>query len=174
VRGRNTLNTVYTVAKQAQREDQQLVFDDPASDWNVFRNPGAGPRAWVRHSLDHIESGPSAPQACEGEESARFERPHVNEALVRVRAACPGMLIVAEPWDEDWGAEVGGRPVRVYRYWKALRAVEVPAGESEVRFVYRPAAAYRGATLTALGLMLCAGAGIVLWRRPSNAAAASR
>jgi hypothetical protein len=174
VRGRDLLNTVYTVAKQAPRAEMRAVFDDPHSDWNVYLNPGAGPRAWVQRSLDHIEPGAPAPQSCEGEDSARFERPNVNEALVTVRAACRGYLIVAEPWEASWTAEVDGRPVTIYRYWNALRVVEVPAGESTVRFVYRPAPVYWGMALTGLGLIACAGAGFALWRWPSSTPQASR
>jgi hypothetical protein len=174
VRGRAMLNTVYTVARKAQREDQQLLFDDPSSDWNVYRNPDAGPRAWVQHSLDHIEGGGAPPEACSGEESARLNRVSVNEVEVAVRTGCRAYLVVAEPWATGWKAEIGGRPIPIYRYWEALRAVEVPAGESRVWFVYQPASVYWGATLTGLGFIACAVAVFVLWRRPSRAEQASR
>jgi hypothetical protein len=165
VRGRMLLDTAYTVAKTVQRDGQQLAFDDPHSDWNVYRNPDARPRAWVQHSLDHIEDGAPPPESCEGDERATFQRPSVNEAIVEAHAACRGYLIVGEPWDDDWRAEANGKPVRIYRYWNALRAVEIPAGETRVRFVYRPAPVYWGAGLTALGLLACAVAGFVSWRR---------
>ena len=174
VRGRMLLNTKYTVAKQAGQADRQLAYEDPDSDWKVYLNSSAGPRAWMQHSLEHIEPGAPAPDACEGEEVVRFKRPSVNEAVVAVRAACRGYLIVAEPWAEAWQAEIDGQPARVYRYWNALRAVEVPAGESRVRFVYRPAPVFWGAALTGLGVTLCAIAGVVLWRRESSAKQASR
>ena len=170
--GRMILNTRYTVTKVV-RGGQEQVYEDPASEWRVYRNPQAGPRAWVQHSLNHLEAGAPAPEACEGEESARFERPSVNEAVVTVRAECRGYVVVAEPWARAWEAEVDGAPAPVYRYWNALRAVEVPAGESRVRFVYRPAEVYWGGALTGLGLLLCAGAGMMLWRRESNAEQAS-
>jgi hypothetical protein len=174
VHGRALLNTAYTVAKKPQREEQQLVFDDPGSDWNVYLNSGARPRAWVQHSLEHIERGAPAPRTCEGASNARFERPSVNQALITVSAACAGYLVVGEPWDEAWRAEVNGEPVTVYRYWNALRAVEVPAGESTVRFAYEPAPVYWGAMLTGLGCIVCVGAAFVTWRRPSSALDASR
>jgi hypothetical protein len=174
VRGRMILNTVYTVAKQSQQPEQQLVYEDPHSDWKVYRNPQAGPRAWVQHTLDHIEQGAPAPQSCEGEERVHFTRPSVNEVVVEVQAACRGYVVVAEPWAEGWQAQVDGKPTPIYRYWNALRAVEVDEGISTVRFVYRPAPVYWGAALTGLGVILCAAAGVVLWRRSSSAEQASR
>lgn len=170
VRGRMILNTVYAVAKQPQQPDQQLVFEDPHSDWKVYRNPRAGPRAWVQHSLEHIEDGAPPPQACTGEERVRFTRPSVNEAVVEVQAACRGYLVVAEPWAQAWKAETDGAPARVYRYWNALRAVAVPEGITTVRFVYRPAPVYWGAALTGLGAILCLAAGVVSWRRRESSA----
>ncbi|MCB1019820.1 MAG: YfhO family protein, partial [Acidobacteria bacterium] len=174
LRGRMILNTAFTIAKAPQRDDQQLAFEDPASEWRVYRNPAAGPRAWVQHGLEHVENGAPAVEACEDGSIARFTRPSVNEAVVEANAGCRGYLIVAEPWAEAWQAEIDGKPVRVFRYRNALRAVEIPAGASRVRFVYRPAPFYWGAALTALGLMACIGAGVVLWRRPSHEAQASR
>ena len=174
VKGRMVLNTAFTVAKKPQREEQQLAFDDPQSDWNVYRNPDAGPRAWVQHSLEHIEGAATPPEPCAGEERASFERISVNEAEVEVHAACRGYLVVAEPWSAGWEAEAGGKPLEIHRYWNALRAVEVPAGDSRVRFVYRPAPVYWGAGLTGLGLIACAAAGLVSWRRSSRAEQASR
>ncbi len=175
VQGRMLLNTRYTIAKAAQHQNQHLIYEDPRSAWKVYLNPGASPRAWVQHSLEHIESAAPAPESCEGaDESAAFSRPSLNEAVVEVRAACRGYLVVAEPWAAGWQAEMDGGPAKVYRYRNALRAVEVPAGQSTVRFLYRPTAVYWGASLSALGACLCMLAVVVSWRRESSAKQASR
>jgi hypothetical protein len=63
--------------------------------------------------------------------------------------------------------------VEIHPYRGALRLVRVAGGPSPVEFEYRPASAYRGAALTALGMLMSIAAGFVVWRE-SRAAAVSR
>jgi uncharacterized membrane protein YfhO len=65
--------------------------------------------------------------------------------------------VLSENHYPGWRAYLDGRPVGVLRVDYNLRGVHVPAGEHEVRFVYRPKSLMAGAALsllTALGLLL--------------------
>jgi hypothetical protein len=95
-----------------------------------------------------------------------------ERVVVRASASSPGILVLAEAWYPGWEATVSGRPSRVFPVNGWMRAVLVPAGESEVvlRFHSRFLAAGAAASVvSALVLaVLCAG-----WtsprRRPEGA-----
>lgn len=63
---------------------------------------------------------------------------------LRVKAARPATLVVADTDYPGWEATVNGEPVPIRRANLAFRAVEVPAGESNVEFRFRPASARHG------------------------------
>lgn len=163
--GRLLFNTVFTVTQEKQRPNQQLVFSDSRTDWKVFRNPSARPRAWLTHSAGNISglegaaAGPAADCDPEGEQ-ARVETRSLHRVTVRVEASCDGYLVLADPAAPGWIAKVDGRPSELGVYDGAMRAVAVAAGESLVEFEYRPRAVYVGAALSALGFLIC---GLAWW-----------
>ncbi len=167
---RATMGTRYTVAKEPSRSDQVKVYEDP--EWSVFENPSARPRAWLTHSLDDITNaddstaGLPRPGACgEGDEPpVSFVRWTVRRTLLNVNAACPGFLVLTDPWYPGWEAEVDGKLTPILRYKKAFRAVAVPPGEYVVQFVFRPRSIYWGAALTGSGWLLCIAAAVFAWR----------
>ena len=61
-----------------------------------------------------------------------------NDAAWRVESPSAGVLIVPEKRLPGWDATVNGEPAALHVANLALRAVDVPAGESEVRMRYRP------------------------------------
>lgn len=54
-----------------------------------------------------------------------------------VRSSAPALLAMADNWYHAWHARVDGRDTPVLRAYHTLRAVPVPAGESEVELWYR-------------------------------------
>ena len=54
-----------------------------------------------------------------------------------VRSPGPALLAVADNWYPAWRARVNGRDAPVLRAYHTLRAVPVPAGDSEVELRYR-------------------------------------
>lgn len=54
-----------------------------------------------------------------------------------VRSSAPALLAIADNWYPAWHARVNGRDAPVLRAYHTLRAVPVPAGESEVELWYR-------------------------------------
>jgi len=102
----------------------------------------------------------------------------VSEISTRINLSAkmetPGLVVLADLWDQGWHARLNGNEVPVLRVDHALRGVVVPAGNSTLEFFYRPQSFIRG-------LQLCgAAAGIIamllglhFWRskRPANSPA---
>lgn len=112
--------------------------------------------------LSAWEPGPAA----RGAEGAvlEWDRPSPTEVRVRVRAGADGWLEIGESWYPHWQAELDGRPARLLRTDVAFQGVWTPAGEHEVRFVYRwPASIWGSFALSGLGWL---GLGVYgLWAR---------
>ncbi len=73
---------------------------------------------------------------------------------LKVRAPRAGTLEVADVVAPGWRTELGGRVVSEAREVALSRQVEIPAGESVVRWVYEPASYRVGVFLTAAGLLV--------------------
>ena len=59
-----------------------------------------------------------------------------NRMRLQVRAEKPALLVFAENWYPAWKARVGGTEASVLRANHSLRAVAVPAGQSEVEMYF--------------------------------------
>ena len=153
----------------------------------VYENRRALPRAWLAgeaavvgeaEALEVIRAGrlPSGQEweprrtalveaplregtrAGAGEGRVEFVRREANRVELRTRADAPAVLVLGENYYPGWRAEVDGREAEVLRVNYNLRGVEVPAGEHEVRFTYRPRSLTFGVLVTLVTL-----AGLLLW-----------
>jgi hypothetical protein len=84
-----------------------------------------------------------------------------NSVQMTVRAAQPALVFFRDGFDRYWHATVDGRPVFIHRALGAFKAIEVPAGASQVALRYRPP--WIGAALVAAYAALLV-AGLVAWR----------
>ena len=187
-RTQNLLGVSYTLTKQDQRADQQLVFRG-ASGVNVLKNVDAFPRTWIVHrivqaaSLENLrtrlddpafdarstglmlESVPSV-QSCAGDELAQIFERGANSVVIDTRLNCKGMLILSDVWYPGWVAHVDGAPARIYQPYSALRGVVVDRGRHRVEFHYRPTSALVGVVMSILGIVgACA---VAFWERRRN------
>ncbi|MDA1313335.1 MAG: YfhO family protein [Acidobacteria bacterium] len=163
------LNMLYTVSKEKTRDAQIEIYHDP-SGWKVFRNLDAGLRAWRledRSLLDNpADSATALPPAKPCESQADLVSYVLQRESVQARVSVPcdgGYVVFADPYFPGWEAEVDGSPAPLYRAYGALRAVNLAAGEHDVRFVYRPSSVYWGAWLSGFGFLLCFVAAGYLW-----------
>ena len=85
-----------------------------------------------------------------------------NKITARVKTTSNAMLFFSEVYYPAWKAYVDGKPVRLYRAFTSLRAVEVPAGSHIVTLRYESSAFAIGSRITILTLLLSLGALIVL------------
>jgi hypothetical protein len=74
--------------------------------------------------------------------------------VLRVQAPVRGFLYLADTIFPGWTAWIGGQPAELLRANYAFRAVEVPAGESEVTFEYRPRSIRWGAALSLAAILV--------------------
>ncbi len=166
--GRLRLNTKYTVAQKPARDGQVEVYADPHTSWRVYLNPDHGPRAWLEHTADNIETGAAggfAPGGCGGAGSIEYTLVSAQAVRVRATAPCAAYLVVADPYYPGWTATNRGKPTPILRAYGGVRAVMLPAGENLVEFAYRPRSVHAGAILSGIGFLLCCGAAGMLARR---------
>ena len=76
---------------------------------------------------------------------------------LNVKASAPSVLLLNDKFDPDWKVWVNGQPAKLLRCNYLMRGVQVPAGESKVRFHFEPPLTGMKVTLTAVavGLVLC-------------------
>jgi len=117
-----------------------------------------------------LEAQPSFPSTPNGGESPKVEvvRWRNNSYRVRVDAPRPGLVYDAEGFMPGWTATVNGHAAVIQAANYAFRAVEVPAGVSEIEFRYWPPGMTAGLAMTCMSVVV-----LVLlasgWRfRPAN------
>ena len=67
-----------------------------------------------------------------------FAANEADRVVLRVRAGPRGFLFLADEYFPGWHVRVDGREEEILRANHTFRLVEVPRGESEVVFLYRP------------------------------------
>ena len=74
---------------------------------------------------------------------------------VKTSTTEPALLALAQSYYHRWKAYLNGKPVKIWRANHAFQAVEVPAGESQVKFVYEDTPFRYGAIISAGSLAAC-------------------
>jgi hypothetical protein len=88
-----------------------------------------------------------------------------NEIKLNVKTATNGMLWLSEVYYPAWKAYVDEKPVKIYRAFTTLRAIEMPAGTHNVVLRYESDAFQTGSMITIATLLLTLGGlGFVLFR----------
>lgn len=113
------------------REAMLAAFADgiakPGMDWTRTVLLQDEPRAFPP-STTAVSSAPA---------SIRFDADRPDLVRLSVDAPRPGFVQLADNLFPGWLASVNGAPVPTLRSWLTFRTVQVPAGHSEVTFVYR-------------------------------------
>ncbi|MBM3902794.1 MAG: YfhO family protein [Verrucomicrobia bacterium] len=81
---------------------------------------------------------------------------------VGTESSAAGILMLNERWHPDWQVSVDGTPAELLRANLLMRAVAVPSGSHTVEFRYRPTMTPLWITLSAFGVALALGIGLVL------------
>jgi hypothetical protein len=115
--------------------------------WTVVRGPDEAVRAVADPAFDPsrnvvvetdlpppVETSSSATQ--EGAADADYSSNSPQEAVIRVSAKSPTVLLVRTPYDRNWKAFIDGRPAKVFPADFVLQGVWVPAGSHTVRLTY--------------------------------------
>ena len=79
-----------------------------------------------------------------------------NEAVFEVNSNANTLFFLSDSFDPDWQVFTNGSQTKLLRAHYALRAVAVPAGKSEIRFIYAPKSASLGVLASTISLVLLA------------------
>jgi hypothetical protein len=158
----------------------------------LFANDGRLGHAWVNRGVQRVSGDEAALDAVTSgtfdphrwvilEGPTRHTYPAVDPGLPvlplaeRRRSATdvefdieldrPGIFVHSETYYPGWVATVNGRPAPLMVGDYVLRAVELEAGRSTVRFEYRPASVRYGLISSGLGLSAIALLFFVEWKR---------
>jgi hypothetical protein len=133
------------------------VLHDPEAILKELDRDGFEPRATVL-----LEQEPTLPAGAPSGEARRYQEPgrvivrsyEDNRVVLRADFAEAGFLVLNDIYYPAWEAEIDGRPATVYRANYLFRAVALPPGQHEVRFIYRDKMLALGARVAALTLFL--------------------
>jgi len=179
------LNTRYIITEQ-ELDPARFAPLYSTEDYTIYENTHALPRAFMVYDVAIIEDKatmldrmlneewdaahvafleeplPSDEQESLGSESsfAIDTVSYGNDIVVLdVLTEQAGLLVMSDLYTGDWQVQVDAERVKLYRANYTYRALFVPEGRHEVRFIYAPRAFSVGVGLTFLGLIL---AGLLL------------
>jgi hypothetical protein len=179
------LNVRYVVFRGAPPPGTRPAFQ--GVDYFVLENPEALPRVFVPQRVEtveereerlrrlsaadfdprqiaYVERPAGLPGICQGSASITEESP--QRVTVTANMRTPGLVVLADRWDQGWKAYLDGKETPILRTNHALRGVVLPAGERILQFRFESAALARGAALSGLALLVwIAWAAAVAWRR---------
>ncbi len=170
----NMLDVRYLVFQGAPPPNIRPMYQ--GSGYGALVNSNALPRVFVPKSVkvvsnDHEELGKLAspqfnpadvaytessvklPALCRGVAEITNEIP--TRVMISVHMETPGLVVLADNWENGWRAYWNGKPVPVLRTDYTIRGVVVPAGEGTLEFVYTPRSLVLGlwlAGFAAIGL----------------------
>jgi hypothetical protein len=186
----------YVIFRGQPPPDIQPKFQSP--DYWVMENKSALPRAFIPQRVEmvpevgerlrkladaefdprqvaYVETSVDLPPDCRGTVEIADEIP--SRIMVKARMETPGLLVLADFWDQGWQACVEGKPAPILRANHALRAVALPAGAANVEFRYESATVKRAFQLAGASVALLIGwVGFAAWqkRKPRPAVKSDR
>jgi len=76
-----------------------------------------------------------------------------TQSVLVINSPSPGYLVMSDVWYPGWQAFLNGKSTPILRANFLFRAVELPAGEHEIRIAYSPKQFYAGIYVTGLSLI---------------------
>jgi hypothetical protein len=125
--------------------------------------PALASRAWDGRRVAIVAAGDAAAlrgSGGDGSGTVEFVADEPERVVLRATATAPGFLLLADEFFPGWTVTVNGVTRPVVRANHTFRLVEVPAGESEVVFIFRPLSLRIGAAVSLLGAIVF----VLLWR----------
>jgi len=146
---------------------------DESEALRALAAPDFDPRAEVVVEGLDASTPVSPPAARLSTARVEFDRDEPEHIELRVSADRSAWLVLADAWYPGWEARIDGREVPLLRANSLFRTVQIEAGESIVRFDFRPRSLRIGAALSAvsaIGLIAL----IALWQRSGGVHADGR
>ncbi|HSA83294.1 MAG TPA: YfhO family protein, partial [Patescibacteria group bacterium] len=89
-----------------------------------------------------------------GTGSAKLTASTINEQTFTATTDKPALFFISDAWYPGWKVTVNDNETKLYRAHYALRAVLLPAGESQIRFSYEPRSFLLGIIVSGVSLFL--------------------
>jgi hypothetical protein len=163
-------------------EKYEMVFQYGQSQ--VYENKEALPRAFLVHDFevlndekilktlrnedfdpkeilllekkpDRLPKGESGEDKAEVDESSYFD----NQVVIKTHSLSDGYLFLSDNYYPGWKAFVDGQETKIYRANYTFRAVFVPEGEHEVKFLFQPQSFRVGLMISTMTILILGGLG---------------
>lgn len=180
----NMLNVRYVVFRGNPPEN--ISPDFVSDDYWIMTNRLAAPRVYVPERVEtvaddherllkladvnfdpqavaYVESLTGLSGRCSGTAEVVSEVP--CRVTVSVTMRTPGLVVLADLWDQGWAATLNGQAVPILRVNHAIRGVELPAGQATLEFRYEPASLTWGLRVAGLAFIVAVGWAVAGYRR---------
>jgi hypothetical protein len=144
---------------------QQPIFADDRTTFDALSQTNLDLRHLVFLPLEARGNITATQQTGAQHLEASFASHRVS---ILTEAPVARLVVISQTYYPAWKAYVDGHPTKIWRANYAFQAIELPAGNHQVKLVYEDKKLLAGAVLSGLGLLTCAG----LWWRNSRVPAA--
>ncbi len=92
-----------------------------------------------------------------------------QRVTLRAKASADGILVISDAYYPGWRAYLDKQEIEIHRANAVMRAIEIPKGEHEIEFYYRPTSIYLGAMISAgVFLLIIVGIAVMLLRKKNK------
>ena len=133
---------------------QQPVFADDRTAFQAFYQTNLDFRRIVVLPLEARGSLTATQQTFARILDTKFANQSIT---IQSEAPAAIMVVISQSYYPAWRAYVDGQPTTIWRANYAFQALEVPAGNHQIRLVYEDKNLLAGAVLSGLGLLACTG-----------------
>jgi hypothetical protein len=130
---------------------QAVATTDDAQALGQLRSPDFDPSATVLLATD--EAMPDSTTVAETDKADLLVY-EARRVVVKAQAASQGYLVLTDTWYPGWHAKLDGQEVPILRADLVFRAVQLPAGEHMIEFVYQPKPFQVGLLISVSALLL--------------------
>ncbi len=88
-----------------------------------------------------------------------------NESLLNVETDKKGLLFISDTYYPGWKAFLDGKETKIHRANFAFRAIEIPQGTHQIKFIYRPESFLWGVKISLVSVLVLGGIMVILERR---------
>lgn len=140
--------------------DWQLVQNDNQALYFLIKEDFPLDKKVIINTNDQVVSQ-------KGKGHVEFTDISESESKIKVQTDISGLLFISETWYPGWKAYVDGKDTKIYKADYAFRAISVPPGEHEIRFIYKPDSFFNGVKISVVSIIVLAILGLVLrkWYR---------
>ena len=96
-----------------------------------------------------------------GEWSVHSIKYSANTVMLEVKTNRQGILFMSDTYYPGWQAYINGKETKIYRANFAFRAIIIPSGRNNIKFVYNPQSYTLGKWISGSGIVLCMMLGII-------------